>query len=122
LTTICGAHPDDDVVDAMTKRNGARPKARRTRRVAGPQGDDRPQGFHPQRMRAVWDTIDQARAKLGPEPRKPPPSTSVLSWAMPARLSDLAPCTLFARATSWIVSLPGIDWIVGFWRSDDATS
>jgi hypothetical protein len=73
-------------------------------------------------MRAVWDTIDEARAKLGPEPRKtPPPSTSVLSWAMPVRLSELAPCTLVARATSWIVSLPGIGWLVGFWRSD-ATS
>ncbi len=109
----------DDLVEAMTKRNGARPKRRRTRRVESASADERPQGFQPERMRALWENIDHARAKLAPESADTPsaPATSLLSWVVPARVLELAPCALLARATGWIVRLPGLDWLAALWRS-----
>jgi hypothetical protein len=42
-------------------RNGGRVRRRRVR----PADDERPRGFKPQRMRQLWDDIDDARDKLG---------------------------------------------------------
>lgn len=100
----------------MTKRNGGQPKSRRKRRGAVNGGDDRPHGFQPDRMRALWANIDHARAKLEPEPPTPAAASSLLG-ALPAIVLELTPCALFARATGWIAGLPGVDCLLGFWRS-----
>src|SRR4051794_18689159 len=94
---------DDDVVDAMTKRNGARPKQskRRPRAAAAADqaADERPQGYHPERMRALWENIDHARAKLAPEPSASASDVGTMLRALvPAVVLELAPCTLVARA------------------------
>ena len=113
---------DDDVVDAMTKRNGAGPKQgkRRPRRSTDDARDERPQGYQPDRMRALWADIDDARAKLAPEP--PPGASgadggSLLRALVPTVILDLAPCALVARAASWLAALPGVGWLTAFWRS-----
>jgi hypothetical protein len=103
-----------DAADAVTKRNGARPKRRR-KRPAGIDGDERPQGFHPERMRALWENIDHARAKLEPESPEAPPATSLLGSLVPSFVLELTPCALVSRAGGWIA------WLLGFWRSSAST-
>ena len=105
----------------MTKRNGARPKSRRKRPSAVNGGDDRPHGFQPDRMRALWDNIDHARAKLAPDPPESAPAPSLLASFLPAIVFELTPCALLARAGGWIVRVPGVDWLLGFWRSSPST-
>ncbi|HEY2387049.1 MAG TPA: hypothetical protein VGK30_08820 [Candidatus Binatia bacterium] len=54
-------------------RNGsANGRRRRGRGGRGtPVDDDRPRGFEPDRMRRLWDDIDQARDNLGLGPTPP---------------------------------------------------
>jgi len=105
----------------MTKRNGAHPTRRRRRVARAGLGDERPQGFQPERMRALWQNIDHARAKLEPETPESPQRSSLLGALVPSSLLALTPCALVSRASGWIAQLPGIDWLMGLWRSNPAS-
>jgi hypothetical protein len=78
-------------------RGGAQPPKRR--RVRVPPDDDRPRGFQPQRMRRLWNDIDQARDKLGLG--RTSPASSAPPWSLAALLRCAAELPTSATGFIW---------------------
>ena len=84
--------PTDDTTRNGTA-NGAprRPRARRNG-----ADDDRPRGFHPDRMQRLWSDIDSARNRLGPGV-----AVESSSWSVAGAVGYAA--DLAASAGAWVL-------------------
>jgi hypothetical protein len=89
--------------DDVSGRNGARRARATTKRRRKGGDDERPRGYHPQRMHQLWRDIDDARGKLGYDPSADTTSSGYALVALIGRSAALveylpAPSTVWTSA------------------------
>jgi hypothetical protein len=94
-----------------TRNGSANGRRRRGRGARGGAGeDDRPRGFEPDRMRRLWDDIDQARDNLGLGPTP----TATQDWSVLGLVGAAAGLASDAAGALTSGAVDAVRGVVGF--------